>query len=208
MLRRLLISTAAALSFLSLPLSQASSQQNDSAAAERTRSLIELHKGDFDYLLGDWRFTARSATWGEFAGVWSALRLATGGGAHVLDEYRVTGDSGETFFASSTLRVYNPARDRWELVSVHETSGLEDAGTARKIGAEMHIEQTFGANTATPERWRIRYFEIGANGFKWAADRSFDGGSTWERNHMTLTALRVGPARTLPPLASTTIGGR
>ena len=202
MISRPIFPIVASLLLLSQPLSLAS-QESGTSAEERTRKLIELHKGDFDYLLGDWRFKAKSSTWGEFGGAWSAVRLATGGGVNVLDEYRVLGDSDETFFASSTLRVYNPAQDRWELVSVHETSGLQDVGTARKVGAEMHIEQTFGANTAKPEQWRIRYYNIGADGFRWAADRSMDGGKTWERDHMTLEARRVGPARTLDPLART-----
>ena len=176
-------------------------QDADQSESERQKRLLESRRGDFDYLLGDWRFTARNSQWGEFGGVWSAVRLATGSGSHVLDEYRVTGDQGETYFASSTLRVYNPAMDRWQLVSVHETSGLEDLGTAHKVGDEMHLEQTFGANGKAPELWRIRYFDIRPDSFRWAADRSLDGGKTWERDHMTLQARRTGPARSLPPLA-------
>lgn len=187
---------------LTLVLSSLAKAQNqDQALAERQKRLLEMRKGDFDYLLGDWQFTARSAQWGDFGGVWSAVRLATGGGAHVLDEYRIIGDQGETWFASSTLRVYNPAMDRWQLVSVHETSGLQDLGTAHKVGDEMHLEQTFGGNSRRPELWRIRYFDIGPDAFRWAADRSLDGGKTWERDHMTLQARRTGPARSLPALA-------
>lgn len=168
--------------------------------ARRFQQLLEQHKGDFDYLIGDWRFTARNATFGAFTGVWSAVKLATGHGSHILDEYRVTGDSGETYFVSTTLRTYNPALDRWELVSAHETSGLRDQGTGRRVGSEMRLEQTFGVTSGAPELWRIRYHDIRPDSFRWAADRSLDGGTTWHRDYMTLEARRTGGARTLEPL--------
>lgn len=132
-------------------------QETKEARPRQHQELFEQHQGDFDYLVGDWRFTARNSDYGEFTGVWSAVKLATGNGGHVLDEYRITGENGETYFVPSTLRVYNPAIDRWELVSVTETSGLDDRGTALTVGNEMHVEQTFGGTRGSPEKWRIRY---------------------------------------------------
>jgi len=170
--------------------------------ADEIRRRHAQHQGDFDYLLGDWRFEARSADFGEFRGVWSAVRLATGAGAHVMDEYRVLGSNGETVFVSSTLRVFDPFRNHWELVSVHETSGLRDVGTARKVGDEMHLEQVFGVASGQSATWRIRYYDITPRTFSWRADRSRDGGSTWERGHMELRATRIGPARSLGALTS------
>lgn len=167
---------------------------------EQLEASYLAHRGDFDYLLGDWRFTAESGEWGRFEGYWSAVRLATGAGTHILDEYRIIGDSGETHFASSTLRAYNPHRDRWELVSVGDGDGLQDIGTARKVGDEMHIEQTFGGAGGEPELWRIRYYDIRSDRFSWVADRSLDGGRTWVPNHLRIEARRIGPARDLPSL--------
>lgn len=198
-MRRHVIASATALLVCLAQASTAEAQETNEARQQRHQKLFEQHKGDFDYLLGDWRFTARNSDYGPFTGVWSAVKLATGSGGHVLDEYRITGETGETYFVSSTLRVYNPAIDRWELVSVTETSGLDDRGTARKVGSEMHIEQTFGGTRGSPETWRIRYFDIRAEAFHWAAERSVDGGKTW-KPHMTLEAMRTGPARALPPL--------
>jgi hypothetical protein len=34
----------------------------------------------------------------------------------ILDEYRVTGDDGETYYVTTTLRNWNGALDRWELI--------------------------------------------------------------------------------------------
>ena len=112
----------------------------------RRDSLYQVHKGDFDYLLGEWKFTSVSKEWGEGQGYWTAVRL--GDGADILDEYRVVGDSGETYVLLHTLRAYNASLDQWELVSSDNTTGLKDAGSGQRAGAEMHITQMFGVSTA------------------------------------------------------------
>lgn len=147
---------------------------------------------DFDYLLGDWEFTANSKQWGKFHGLWSAVRLEEG---QILDEYRVVGDDGKTIYVTTTLRNYNKATQEWELVGVEAGNGLRDVGTAKRSGAEMHIQQKFGKSLA-----RIRYSNIEADRFSWRSDQSLDGGKTWSTNHMTIEARRIGPARTLPAL--------
>jgi len=166
----------------------------------RLRANWLAHRGDFDYLLGDWAFTAQDIKWGAFHGVWSAVRLDAGG--PILDEYRVTGDSGQTWYATTTLRSYNAATDEWELVSVDEGTGLRNIGTGQLVGGEMHIEQTFDGTSPAPIRLRIRYYDIGPDHFSWSADRSTDGGRTWVPGTLRIEARRTGPARTLGPLAT------
>lgn len=171
-----------------------SAQATVKRTAEQLKASYDAHQGEFDYLLGDWEFTSVSKEYGKGRGYWSAVRLAEG--AQVLDEYRVVGDSGETYYASSTLRAYNAVLDQWELVSAESGTGLQNVGTAHKVGAEMHIEQKFG-----PSSWRIRYYDIRPDRFSWTADRSTDGGKTWSSNHLQIEARRIGPARSLGPLA-------
>ena len=175
--------------------------QTSDADDARRWAQFEERKHDFDYLLGEWRFTARSAEWGDGGGYWTAVRLPTGNGSHILDEYRVVDEASETIYVSSTLRAYNVASGLWELVSADEGGGLLDFGTARKVGDEMHIEQRFGVAYGEPELWRIRYYNIRPDGFSWTADRSLDDGATWQRNHLQIEAQRIGPARSLEPLA-------
>ena len=158
----------------------------------------EAHKGDFDYLLGDWEFSAVSREYGNFRGYWSAVRLDTG---HILDEYRIVGDKGETFYVTSTVRSYNKAMDRWELVGLDAGNGLQDVGTAQRVGAEVHLEQRFGVISGQPSTWKIRYYNIQPGRFSWVADRSTDGGKTWQVKHQTIEARRIGAARSLGPLA-------
>src|SRR5688500_13872990 len=170
-----------------------------SAFAERTPEQIkasyDAHQNDFDYLLGDWELTSDNKHWGKGHGFWSAVRLAED--EQILDEYRVVVPEGETYYAASPIRAYNALHDQWELISVDEGRGLHDFGTAKKVGTEMHIEQKFGVMSKTPSLWRIRYYDIRADRFSWTADRSVDGGKTWEKEHLRIAARRIGPPRSL-----------
>jgi hypothetical protein len=166
---------------------------------EQLKASYEAHQGDFDYLLGDWEFSAVSHEFGSFRGYWSAVRLAEG--AQILDEYRVVGGEGETYHVTSTLRVFNAVLDQWELVSADKGSGLHNFGTARKVGAEMHLEQKFGVMSKQPSLWRIRYYDIKPDSFSWTGDRSTDGGKTWTTKWLQIEARRIGPPRSMAPLA-------
>ena len=159
---------------------------------------FDAHKGDFDYLLGEWEFTAVSKEYGPGKGFWTAVRLATG---QVLDEYRVVGDKRETWYVTSTLRSYNAGLDRWELVGMVEGGGLQDVGTGQRIGGEVHIEQKFGVASGNTSILRIRYFNIQPDRFSWSTDRSTDGGKTWSKDDQRIEAHRIGPARSLGALA-------
>ena len=182
----------------------ASAQTAVKKTPEQINASYEAHKGDFDYLLGDWEFTAENKQYGKFRGYWSAVRLAEG---QILDEYRVTGDKGEMIYVTTTLRAYNAVLDRWELVGMDEGNGLQDVGTARRVGNEIHLEQRFGVMSAEPSTWKIRYFGIRPDGFSWKADRSTDGGKTWVAGFMQIEARRIGPARSLGPLAPARTSG-
>jgi hypothetical protein len=181
------------------PLHLVPKQKVPKRTSEELKALWDKHHGDFDYLLGDWEFTNVDKEHGKNRGYWSAVRL--GEGADILDEYRVVGNDGETYYVSSTIRAYNATLDRWELISADQGRGLHDFGTARKAGDEMHILQTFGVMTDEPSLWRIRYYNIKPDSFSWTADRSLDDGKTWVKEWLTIEARRIGPARKLPPLA-------
>ena len=186
---------AFALAAVALPLS---AQTPARRTGEQMRAAFDAHKGDFDYLLGDWEFTVTNPQYGTNRGYWSAVKLADG---QIMDEYRVVSDSGETYYVTSTFRNFNAAQDRWELIGADAGMGLQDFGTGQKVGNEMHIEQTFGVARGTPSTWRIRYFNIQPDSFNWVADRSTDGGKTWAKEYQHIEARRIGPARTLPSLA-------
>jgi opacity protein-like surface antigen len=186
----------AATSAVAVPVS---AQAVPKRTPEQIKASYEAHKGEFDYLLGDWQFTSVSKEFGKGGGFWSAVRLAEG--ADILDEYRVAGDQGETYYASSTVRAYNAVLERWELVSADRGTGLQNFGTAHRVGEEVHIEQKFGVMSQKPSLWRIRYYDIHPDRFSWAAERSTDDGKTWEKDFLRIDARRIGPPRNLEPLA-------
>jgi hypothetical protein len=155
---------------------------------EQMKASFEAHKGDFDYLLGDWEFTTVNQQYGKGQGTWTAVRLGDG---QIMDEYRIVGDKGEVYYSTVTLRAYNAMLDHWELVSADRGTGLQNAGTGRRDGAEVHIEQKFGTG-AESSIWRIRYYDIGPDHFSWNGDRSTDGGKTWTKDFQHIEARRVG----------------
>ena len=184
---------------LSLAVPPLSAQTTPKRTPEQIQASYAAHKGEFDYLLGDWEFTATSKQYGKCRGLWSAVRLDKG---QILDEYRVVGDEGETYYVTTTLRNWNGALDRWELIGADGGAGLQDFGTGHWDGKEMKIEQTFGVAAGTPSTLRIRYYDIAPDTFSWTADRSTDGGKTWVTNFQQIQAKRIGPSRMLPALTT------
>ncbi len=71
-------------------------------------------------------------------------------------------------------------------------NGLQEFGTARRVGNERHLEQKFGVMSAQPTTARIRYFDIQPDRFSWTADRSTDGGKTWDEKFTRIEARRIG----------------
>jgi len=165
---------------------------------EQIKASYDAHRGDFDYLLGDWEFTSVSREFGKGRGFWSAVRLSEG---QILDEFRIVGDAGETYYVTTTLRAYNAPLDQWELVGMDQGNGLQNVGTGRRAGAEVHIEQKFGVERGNPVILRIRYHDIRPDRFSWTADQSADGGKTWTTDFQQIEARRIGPPRSMGPLA-------
>lgn len=151
------------------------------------RSALEAHQHDFDYLLGDWTFVARNRQGGTFHGHWTAERLP---GGQILDEFRIESPSGA--HSVFTVRAYNAALGRWDIVTLNRVAGLGHMGTAQRIGSEMIADQNVGSEDAHPSAWHVRYHDISANHFVWDADQSSDSGKTWDRDFMTIEANRVG----------------
>jgi hypothetical protein len=175
------------------------SAQRAKRTPQQIQASYDEHKSDFDYLLGDWQFTANNRQYGKSNGRWSVVRLTTG---QILDEYRLVDDKGATFYVTTTLRNYNAVADRWELIGMDDRNGLQDFGTGQRAGAEMRIEQRFGVAGGTPNTLRIRYYNIQPNSFSWTADQSTDGGKTWVKDFIQIEATRIGPPRSLPALVT------
>lgn len=183
---------------IALPVPVLGAHADFNPTPQQLKASYEAHKSDFDYLLGDWEFIGENAEYGKFGGRWSAVRLDTG---QILDEYRILGQNAETEYVTSTIRSYNAATDRWELVSMRRGGGLQDVGTGQRLNSEVRIEQKFDVVSGKPSTLRIRYYNIQPDRFSWIADRSNDGGRTWTKDYLQIEARRIGPAHELGPLA-------
>jgi hypothetical protein len=199
---QIILSAGGILAAALLAMAPLNTQTDSKPSAAQLKAAYAAHRSDFDYLLGDWEFTAESKEYGKFQGRWSAVRLETG---QILDEYRVLGSDGETYYVTTTIRAYNAAADRWELIGMDGGmdggGGLQDFGTARLVNGEMHLEQKFGVAGGKPAVLRIRYYNIQPDRFSWTADRSNDGGETWISGFQRIEARRIGPSRSLGALA-------
>jgi hypothetical protein len=87
------------------------------------------------------------------------------------------------------------------MVGLDNGTGLSSSGSARRVGNEVHIEQTFTNLHGPSGLARIRYYDITPTSFRWTADRSTDGGKTWLAKWLTIEATRIGPPRPFAPLA-------
>jgi hypothetical protein len=152
---------------------------------------VKAHKADFDYLLGQWKFSAVSKQYGKFEGLWTAMKLP---GGEILDEYAILDGKGAKMYVSTTIRAYNAVLDQWELIGTDEARGLHDFGSGHRTPGGFEIEQTFGVMSPEPSTWRIHYRNIKPDSFSWSADRTTDGGKTWVTDFQTIEARRVAAA--------------
>jgi hypothetical protein len=191
--------------FLLLCAAEVGYAQAPTTPLNERQALSRQHQGDFDYLLGDWEFTGVRKTANsadeKLHGFASAVRFPKG--PEILVQDRLLNDDGSTFFESSTLMAYNAALDQWEVVSTGDGGpgvGLQDRGIAHRVGNEMHTEQHFGSMSPKPTIWHIRHYDIQPDRYSMVAERSTDGGRTWEGNYERIEMRRIGPARSLEPL--------
>jgi hypothetical protein len=191
-MRILLSSIAISVSLLGSAPAVAQPTMNRDAALQ---AALEAHQHDFDYLLGDWSFVAKNRQGGSFHGHWIAERLP---GGQILDEFRIESPSGA--HSVFTVRAYNAALGRWDIVTLNRVAGLGHVGTAQKVGTEIVADQNVGSEDAHPTIWHIRYHDISASHFLWDADQSYDAGKTWDRDFMTIEAHRVAPPHTFGSL--------
>jgi hypothetical protein len=156
----------------------------------------------FDFLLGQWEIDVQPKVSGiaaaihgtpKLAGTWKAWRALDG--LAVEDELRVVDASGNPISLSHALRTYSKSEGRWKVQGLDayrshfsESSGQLQAGEMRLNGRSLDAE-------GRPVLTRIRYYDIGANGFRMQQDRSSDEGRTWDENVLTVVARRVAAAR-------------
>jgi hypothetical protein len=140
--------------------------------------------GDFDFFVGTWNVANRrlrtrlagSDEWDEFPGTSTCWSLF--GGAGNVDEIVFPTEG----FAGTTLRLFDPARNKWSLYWASSRTGrLEPpvVGRFRERRGDFYGDDT---HEGTPIKVHFVWSEITPTSARWEQAFSADGGVTWEPN--------------------------
>ena len=148
--------------------------------------------GDFDFLVGTWRFTFQArrpdgSFSPAFTGHWVFTKKQTGGQGELLEDHWRPNDPASTWDAGTwTYRAWNPERKLWEMQGINTNVGAWQPGLMWTSGDSRLLTEWYG-----PMLVRFRYFAIQPDRFLWRADATFDRGGTWIRDYWTMEAHRI-----------------
>jgi len=155
----------------------------------------------FDFLLGQWQIevTPKVSSLAamvhgspRLAGTWKAWRAMDG--LAVEDEIRIVDASGNPISLSHGMRIYSKAEGHWKSSSLDGYRARFSESTGQLQGAEMRLNGRGVDPEGKPALTRVRYFDIGANGFRMQQDRSIDEGKSWDEGVVSIVAKRVAAA--------------
>jgi hypothetical protein len=129
----------------------------------------------------------------KLVGTWKAWRALDG--LAVEDEMRVVDASGNPISLSHALRIYAKNEGRWKIQGLDAYRSRFSESSGQFQGGEMRIDGRGFDPEGHPVMTRVRYHDIGANGFRMQQDRSSDDGRTWDEGVLTIVAKRTGPAK-------------
>ena len=150
----------------------------------RTVAASGLH--DFDFFVGDWRVRHRQlkrrlvgeTEWIEFFGETTTRKIL--GGLGNIDENGIDKPVGA--YEAATLRLYDPAEDRWSIWWVDARNpGLEPPVHGRFIDG---VGRFFGDDQLDGRPIKVRFIwsNITSTSAHWEQAFSADAGASWETN--------------------------
>jgi len=154
----------------------------------------------FAFLIGDWRFDARfKSETGEtstFHGQWAGRTILDG---HVIeDEYRMFGPGGELAVLGMNFRVYDSAKQRWNIKWLNALDGTWTDLTPEEFGGVKFegksLSYIFREPAGATQGWeqsltRATYTVVSPDIFYWRGEKSEDR-ATW-REFMVVECRRV-----------------
>jgi len=155
----------------------------------------------FDFLLGQWdvdvlpKVSAIAAAMHgapKLSGTWRAWRAMDG--LAIEDELRVVDASGNPISLSHAMRIYSKADRRWKAVALDAFRARFSESSGEAAGGDIVLTGRGNDPEGRPVVTRVRYTEIGANGFRLQQDRSSDEGRTWDEAVLTIVARRTAAA--------------
>ena len=151
-------------------------QPNPNAPAELSR---------FAFLIGQWRFDAKfksaNGEWQAFHGTWLGHYIL--GGYAIADEYRMIGSSGELIVLGMNFRIYDSARQVWNIKWLNALEGTWTDLTSEQFGGAQFDgpSVTYAFKSERGAQWpftRATYTNISKSHFTWRGERSADV-KTW-----------------------------
>lgn len=154
----------------------------------------------FDFLLGQWELVvkpqgtslgARIHGLPKMLGTWKAWRALDGWG--IIDELRITDESGNPRSLMTATRMYDAAAKKWVASTADAYRNV--FGTASGTWAETRMTSTSRGTEADGDAYIMRstWSRITPASFIFEQERSLDDGKTWTRT-VIIDAKRVSAA--------------
>jgi hypothetical protein len=150
----------------------------------------------FAFLIGKWRFNAKyqssSGEWEKFQGTWEGRFILDG--YAIADEYRMTNSSGEVLVLGMNFRVYDSAKQRWNIKWLNALDGTWVDLTSPEFGGahfdDNSVTYVFKDPAAAWAYTRATYTSVSREHFRWLGEKSEDR-NTWSE-FMVIDCHRTG----------------
>ena len=157
----------------------------------------------FAFLIGQFDLTVRPAVTGlaakihgvpKLVGTWKGWRAMDGFG--VVDELRVTDESGNPRLLANAVRFYDASQKRWISQNIDVYRGVANSSSGEWKGDAIVLISHGTDAEGKVYLVRGRYSEITPTSFKFRQERSYDEGKTWEDGVLEIEAKRVAATAT------------
>ena len=149
----------------------------------------------FAFLLGEWvcdvRVRNENGDVTRLSATWVGRYILNG--YVIADEFRMSNTKGTLLMLGVNYRSYNREEKRWVMKWLDaRASTWLDLGPPELGGVVVEDDSiTFQTLFRPNEIHRITFSEITEEHFLWRADRSVDGGATWDKAVMVMDVHRV-----------------
>jgi hypothetical protein len=151
----------------------------------------------FDFLLGQWELVvkpqgtslaARIHGLPKMLGTWKAWRALDGWG--IIDELRITDESGNPRSLTSATRMYDATARHWVVSTADAYRNVMTSSTSTWTDGRMTASSKGTDADGKAYLTRARYLSVTPASFTFEQERSTDDGKTWTKT-LIITAKRT-----------------
>ena len=186
--RRMLLTTISLLigpKFLGATASEDHHMKQHEQRVEKPNPNAPAELSRFAFLLGRWKFDAKfklpAGEWQTFHGTWLGHYILDG--YAIADEYRMIDSSGELIVFGMNFRIYDSAKQVWNIKWLNALEGTWTDLTSEQFGGARFDGQsvTYAFKSERGAQWpftRATYTNISKTHFTWRGEESEDA-KTW-----------------------------